>query len=120
LITKQDQDAGNYELAHAVISEIIQQLEKVSINVPLHLRSTFVLLHSYERVKSLVEQGDHTNAARMLLRIAQDVSKFPQHKIKILCPAIIECHRAGLNVSAYEYASILMGPGNIEIRFQHL
>lgn len=110
LIAKQEQDAGNYSLAHAVIAETINQLELSKINVPMHLRSTFVLLHSYDRVKSLVKRGDHMSAARMLLRIAQDVSKFPQHKIKILCSTIIECHRAGLNVSAYEYASALMRP----------
>jgi hypothetical protein len=33
-------------------------------------------------VKKLVKRGDHDGAARMLLRIAESISKFPSHKAR--------------------------------------
>jgi WD repeat-containing protein 19 len=117
IIARQEQDMGNYTLAHSVVVEIIQHLEASNIKVSLQLRQTFVLLHSYIRVKHMVRGGDHTGAARMLLRVAQSASKFPLHVVPILTSTVIECQRAGLKTSAYEYAVMLMRPehrNNIE------
>jgi len=110
IIARQEQDMGNYGLAHAVIVETIRQLEDEGIKVSLQLRTHFVLLHSYTLVKRLVKTGDHAGAARMLLRVAQNVSKFPQHVVPILTSTVIECQRAGLKASSYEYAVMLMRP----------
>jgi WD repeat-containing protein 19 len=52
------------------------------VRVPSFLRRTFTLLHSYMLVKKLVKRGDHDGAARMLLRIAESISKFPSHKAR--------------------------------------
>ena len=49
-------------------------------------------------------------AARMLLRIAQNISKFPAHIVPILTSTVIECHRSGLRYSAFNYAAMLMRP----------
>lgn len=84
VIAKQEQDMGNYMLAHSVIVETVQQLENSNIKVSLQLRQSFVLLHSYIRVKCMVKNGDHISAARMLLRVAQNASKFPLHFVPIL------------------------------------
>ncbi len=89
---------------------------KLPDNVPLlglaADRSCF--LHScccsYILVKSLVAINDHSNAARMLVRVAQNISKFPKHVVPILTSTVIECQRAGLKRTAYEYASMLMRP----------
>lgn len=110
IIARQEQDMGNYGLAHAVMVETIRQLEDEGIKVSLQLRSHFVLLHSYTLVKRLVKSGDHNGAARMLLRVAQNVSKFPKHVVPILTSTVIECQRAGLKASSYEYAVMLMRP----------
>eukprot|EP01041_Mallomonas_annulata_P000695 gene695-1331_t len=110
IIARQEQDMGNYALAHAVIVETVRQLEDAGVKVSLQLRSHFVLLHSYTLVKRLVKSGDHSGAARMLLRVAQSVSKFPQHVVPILTSTVIECQRAGLKASSYEYAVMLMRP----------
>jgi len=110
IIARQEQDLGNYALAHSVVVETIRQLEDAGMKVSLQLRQNFVLLHSYILVKSLVRRGDHEGAARLLLRIAQSVSKFPLHMVQVLTSTVIECQRAGLKASAYEYAAVLMRP----------
>jgi WD repeat-containing protein 19 len=110
IIARQEQDMGNYSLAHGVVTETIRKLEDDGIRVPSQMRSQFVLLHSYLIVKRLVKKGDHTGAARMLLRVAESVSKFPQHLVPILTSTVVECQRAGLKSSSYEYAAMLMRP----------
>merc|ERR1712070_176392 len=77
-----------------------------------HLRQQFVLLHSYQLSKKMVKAGDQMGAARMLLRVAQNVSKFPVHLVNILTSTVICCQRSGLKASAYEYAVQLMRPEN--------
>lgn len=110
IIARQEQDLGNYSLAHSVVVETIRQLEDAGMKVSLTLRQNFVLLHSYILVKNLVRRGDHDGAARLLLRIAQSVSKFPLHMVQLLTSTVIECQRAGLKASAYDYAAMLMRP----------
>ena len=110
IIARQEQDLGNYKLAHNVIIETIIQLETSNIKVSLQLRQTFILLHSYILVKMMVKRGNHENAARLLLRITQNISKFPLHIVQLLTSTVIECQRAGLKSAAYENASILMRP----------
>lgn len=56
------------------------------------------------------------SAARMLIRVARNISKFPKHVVPILTSTVIECHRAGLKKTSYEYASMLMRP---EYRCEH-
>ena len=110
IIARQEQDMGNYALAHSVVHETIRSLEDAGIKVSLQLRQHFVLLQSYLRVKGLVKSGDHMGAAQMLLRVAQNISKFPVHTVNILTSTVVECARAGLKASAYEYAVVLMRP----------
>jgi len=110
IISRDEQDHGNYSLAHSVAVETVRQLEAVEMKVPSQLRLSFVLLHSYTLVKSFVRRGDHEGAARLLLRIAQNLSKFPMHAVQILTSTVVECQRAGLKASAYEYAVMLMRP----------
>lgn len=69
-----------------------------------------MILHSYILVRVLVRQGDHTSGARMLIRVSKYISKFPAHIVPILTSTVIECQRAGLKRSAYEFASMLMRP----------
>lgn len=78
--------------------------------MPLKLRSTFVLLHSYVLAKVLVRMGDSAGAARMLLRVAQSVSSFPKDVVRILTSTVVLCQKAGLKASSFEYAKALMHP----------
>ena len=76
------------------------------------LAHNLMLLHSYVLVKTLVKAEDHLSGARMLVRVARNISKFPVHKVQILTSTVIECHRAGLRGSAFEHASTLVQPEN--------
>ena len=58
----------------------------------------------------LVKLGDHPGAARMLNRVAKNISKFPAHVVPILTSTVIECQRAGMKKTALEYATKLMAP----------
>lgn len=60
------------------------------------------------QVKKMVRRGDHEGAARMLLRVARSISRFPTHIVPVLTSTVIECQRSGLRNSAFEYASTLM------------
>lgn len=110
IIARQEQDLGNYKQAHAILYETTMQLEANDVHVPQNLRRPFILLHSYMLVRKMIKRSDHVSAARMLLRVAKNISKFPSHVIQLLTSTVIECQRAGLKNSAYEYASMLMRP----------
>eukprot|EP00658_Telonema_sp_P-2_P019720 TRINITY_DN17770_c0_g1_i1.p1 TRINITY_DN17770_c0_g1~~TRINITY_DN17770_c0_g1_i1.p1 ORF type:complete len:494 (+),score=147.79 TRINITY_DN17770_c0_g1_i1:153-1634(+) len=110
IIAQQEQGRGNYKLAHKVLFETQQALQQHSIRIPQDLSKALQLLHSYILVRILVRQGDHLSGARMLIRVAKHISKFPTHIVPILTSTVIECQRAGLKRSAYEFASMLMRP----------
>jgi WD repeat-containing protein 19 len=108
IIARQEQELGNYKVAHSILFETHRELQEQGIRVPQALRRALLLLHSYVLVKKRVRCADHEGAARMLIRVARNISKFPSHHVPILTSTVIECHRAGLKGSAYEYASQLM------------
>jgi WD repeat-containing protein 19 len=91
------------------------------VRVPLKLRTTFVLLHSYVLAKVRVRMGDTAGAARMLLRVAQTISSFPKDVVRILTSTVVLCQKAGLKSSSFEYAKALMHPehrGSIDENFK--
>ncbi|KAF0696799.1 Aste57867_12461 [Aphanomyces stellatus] len=110
IIARQEQELGNYKVAHDVLVETHRQLQLHKIHVNQDLRNSLTLLHSYVIVKKLVKRGDHVAAAKMLVRVAKHISKFPTHVSNILISAVIECQRAGLKGSSYDYATQLMRP----------
>ncbi|CAM9457863.1 unnamed protein product [Phaeothamnion confervicola] len=121
IIAQQEQELGNYRQAHAILHETIRELENQGARVPQVLRKSFVLLHSYVVAKQLARRGDHEGAARMLLRVANSISRFPSHTVPILTSAVIECQRAGLKDSAFQFASVLMRSehrGNIDKKYR--
>ena len=87
-----------------------QELVENHMSVPSEMRTNLMLLHSYVLARFHVRKGDHMKAARMLLRVAKNISRFPAHVVPILTSTIIECHRSGLKQSAFSYAVVLMRP----------
>lgn len=121
IIARQEQDLGNYKVAHGILYETHSKLVQNGETVPQALGRALMLLHSYLLVKKLVKQGDHPGAARMLVRVANNVSKFPTHVVNILTSTVIECQRANLKPWAYEFAVKLMRPENrtaVEAKFK--
>jgi WD repeat-containing protein 19 len=121
IIGRQEQELGNYKLARDVLFETHRELDAQKIRVPLALRRSLLLLHSYALVKKLVRSEQHGRAAAMLVRVVRSLSKFPAHAVPILTSAVIECHRAGLKATSYEFAVTLMRPeyrGGIEEKYK--
>ncbi|CAM6075010.1 unnamed protein product [Sphagnum tenellum] len=110
LIAHQEQEMGNYKMAHQQLLGFCKVLQAQKRCVPLELSKQLMLLHSYILVKTLIRLGDHRSSARMLIRVARHISKFPAHVTPILISTVIECQRSGLKRTAFEYASMLMRP----------
>jgi WD repeat-containing protein 19 len=110
VIARQEAELGNFAAAHAVLVTAFRALVDHKARVSSELLRLLELLHSYTLVKRLVKQEDHTAAAKMLQRVAADLSRFPTHVVPILTSAVIECQRAGFKRSAHALATMLMAP----------
>ncbi|XP_048517184.1 WD repeat-containing protein 19 [Dendroctonus ponderosae] len=110
IIANEEQINGFYRNAHDVLFAMYQELKQNSITIPLEMYTNLMLLHSYILVRLHVKRGDHTKGARLLIRVANNISKFPSHIVPILTSTVIECHRAGLRHAAYKFATDLMNP----------
>jgi WD repeat-containing protein 19 len=93
LIAADEQKAGDYSGARQVLFDIHQKLVEVRGAIPEELRKNLVLLHSYALVKKFSNKlnPQAEPAARMLMRVAKSISKFPNHQVNILTSAIIWC-----------------------------
>lgn len=126
---------GNYRDAHSLLQQMYQELNTHGITIPLEMERNLQLLHSYVIVRMHIRRGQHLNAARLLIRVAESVSKFPSRNlfllisfasllifrkwnlifgmtdvVPILTSTVIECDRAGLKNAAFQHAAILMKP----------
>lgn len=110
LIANQEQSCGQYVVAHSILYAMHQDLVREKLPIPNELRRNLVLLHSYTLAKKMSARKDHEAAARMLIRVAKNISKFPAHVVPILTSTVIECQRAGLKRDSLEYAKILLRP----------
>merc|ERR1711904_629239 len=110
IIAKQEQEMGNYKLAHSLLFRTYQDLKTQKLALPQELWRRLMILHSYVLVKRLVKVGNHHNAALMLLRVAKNIQQFPAHIVPILTSVVIECQRATMKNQAYQFACTLMRP----------
>ncbi|KAI9093093.1 hypothetical protein DFS34DRAFT_717341 [Phlyctochytrium arcticum] len=110
IIAREEQALGNYRAARDLLLDNYRQLRATKNHVPAEIERMLMLLHSYILVKTLVRINEHSKGARMLMRIANNISKFPAHIVPILTSTVIECYRAGFMRAAFEYAAMLMRP----------
>ncbi|XP_012136571.2 intraflagellar transport protein Oseg6 isoform X1 [Megachile rotundata] len=110
IIANEEQVNGNYRNAHDVLFSMYQELKRNKINIPSEMQNNLRLLHSYILVRLHVKRNDHLRGARMLIRVANNISKFPSHIVPILTSTVIECQRAGLKYAAFNFAAMLMRP----------
>lgn len=80
IIASEEQINGNYRNAHDVLYSMYQELKTQRIRIPNEMLSNLTLLHSYILVRLHVRRGDHLKGARMLIRVANNISKFPSRK----------------------------------------
>lgn len=110
LIARQEQQTGNYRDAHDVLFGMYFDLIKENIKIPSELQQNLMILHSYILIKIQIKLDNHLRAARLLCRIAENISKFPSHIVQILTSTVIECSKSGLKNSAFNYATMLLRP----------
>ncbi|VDK67285.1 unnamed protein product, partial [Onchocerca ochengi] len=108
VIAIEEQTNGSYRIAHKLLFGMYQELQNEGIKVPFEVQNNLMLLHSYLIIKSLVKRGEHMKAARMLIRVANNISHFPAHIVPILTTSVIECSKAGLKQSAFKFAVELL------------
>ena len=101
IIAEQEQNDGNYDKSHEIISSAIIELDNKNVPVPKKLREMFVLFHTYRLAKKIARRGDHESTARLLLRIVKHAQQFPNHHFFIIVSTIIECQKSGLKVRSY-------------------
>nr|XP_054756020.1 WD repeat-containing protein 19-like isoform X1 [Lytechinus pictus] len=121
IIAREEQIAGNYRNAHDVLYSMYTELRSQKIKIPTEMATNLMILHSYILVKIHVKRGDHKKGARMLIRVANNISKFPAHVVPILTSTVIECHRSGLKNSSFSYAAMLMRPeyrNSIDLKYK--
>ncbi|KAJ9458311.1 Intraflagellar transport protein 172 [Diplonema papillatum] len=120
IMARQQQNQGHYRIAHRLLFQTYKQLEKHGVSIASELRWNLMLLHSYLIAKPLIKTlSDHTLAARMLIRVAKNIPKFPQHTVQILTSCVTECNKAGFDKSAYKYAKQLVTSDRKEIPEKH-
>ena len=102
---------GNYRTAHDVLFSMFMELKKNKIKIPAEMSKNLMILHSYILVKVLLRHisrticlcykytctllndvlfkiyarmKDHMKSARMLIRVANNISKFPSRAFHVL------------------------------------
>lgn len=110
IIAREEQCAGNYRNAHDVLFSMYTELQAQKIKIPAEMATNLMILHSYLLVKVLrrdtssrtfsvfrarlmlsqcvsmqihVKRGDHLKGARMLIRVSNNISKFPERESRV-------------------------------------
>ncbi|KAH7432644.1 hypothetical protein KP509_07G031800 [Ceratopteris richardii] len=110
IVSSREQANGNYKIAHDHLLDFCLVLKRLGKSIPDDIMQMLILLHSYVLGKVHIRLGDHSTGSRLLIRVARNITKFPAHIVPILTSTVIECHRAGLKSTAFEFASMLMHP----------
>lgn len=113
-IAQQEQELGNYKNAHDILLDTYKDIKTHNLKIPFDLNYKLMLIHSFQLAKRLVKIGNHLGAARMLIRVADNISQFPSTTVNILTTTVAECTQAGLKMAAYKQSCILVRPENID------
>lgn len=82
---------GNYRHAHDVLLGMYGELQRQKLKIPADMSSALLLLHSYTLARLLVRKGDHLKAARMLIRVSNNISKFPARELSYIFGGVLSC-----------------------------
>jgi len=85
-----------------------------NLKIPYDLGVKLTMIHSFQLSKRLIKMGNHLGAARMLARVCNNISQFPNSTVNILTTTVAECTQAGLKKEAYKWGCILVRPENID------
>jgi len=76
-IAQKEQEFGNYKYAHEIMLDTFKDIKNAAQRIPHELNQRLVMLHSYSLSKRRIKMGDHVGAARLLIRVCQNISQFP-------------------------------------------
>jgi WD repeat-containing protein 19 len=76
-LSRADMEAGRYLEARNKLRDVARALAAQHIDVSAELQRDLTLLHSYVLVKTQININDHKRAARLLMRTAKSISRFP-------------------------------------------
>ena len=108
IIIDEERKAKEYKKLLQIVAEVIVFLILHNCEVPNKFLLTFNMLLSYDLVKFYAKEGNHLQAARLLLRLVPNFCYlFPSHAYKLTLSAIIESQKCGLHESAYKCAKHL-------------
>jgi WD repeat-containing protein 19 len=107
-IAHEEQQLGHYKPASRILLSAFQTLRQHRVRLPEALMRNLMLLHMYSLVKVRALVSDDQGAARLLMRLVDNISKFPANAVPLLLSALIGCDKANLKRSSYEYAAMLM------------
>jgi WD repeat-containing protein 19 len=102
------------QVAHARLRKAIERIQDEKEPALATLLACLATVHSYVLVKHHVQMENHLGAARLLIRVCNNISRFEKHAVQILTSAVIECQRADLLQSAFDLATKLMQPEHRE------
>jgi len=97
-------------MAHNILLDTYKDIKMHGLKIPFDLNYKLMNFHSFQLAKRLVKMGNHMGAARMLIRVSNNISQFPSTKVNILTTTVAECTQAGLKQAAYQFACILVRP----------
>ncbi|GIY28504.1 WD repeat-containing protein 19 [Caerostris darwini] len=110
IMASAEQNSGTYKKAKLLLLGMYAKLKEKGMKIPIGMSHSLMLLHSYSLAKLHMQRGDHMKSARMLIRVSNNLNKFPRHDVQILTTTVFECQKAGLNISAHKAAVVLMRP----------
>lgn len=58
----------------------LQELRRNNLSISFDLKNNLTLLHRYTLVRIHVKIGDHLQAAKLLIQVAENMSQFPARK----------------------------------------
>ena len=90
-ISQQEQEIGNYKMAHNILLDTYKDIKQHNLKIPFDLNYKLMNFHSFQLAKRLVKMGNHMGAARMLIRVSNNISQFPSTKVNILTTTVAEC-----------------------------
>ena len=78
--------------------------------IPQELHYRFMIIYSFQLSKFLMKTKNFVGAARMLMRVIDNIDYFPDSKINIYTSTFFACHQSGLESAAYKWATKLNEP----------
>ena len=84
IVSREEQTAGSYKESHNVLVETCRELKNANIKIPRDVMEALRIVHDYLLVRRHVLIQNHEKAARLLIRICDNISKFPGRKFNFL------------------------------------